>query len=47
MLVGNIPGGCGVTISSQSGWRMHQLTQEEDAALAKSSCFYGPLNPEK
>ena len=32
-------GGCGVTISSQSGWRMHQLTQEEDAALAISSCF--------
>lgn len=27
-------GGCGVTISSQSGWRMPQLTQEEDAALA-------------
>ena len=26
-------GGCGVTISSQSGWRMPQLT-EEDAALA-------------
>ena len=40
-------GGCGVTISSQSGWRMPQLTQEEDAALATSSCFYGPLNPEK
>ena len=40
-------GGCGVTISSQSGLRMHQLTQEEDAALAISSCFYGPLNPEK
>ena len=32
-------GGCGVTISSQSGWRMHQLTQEEDAALAISSCI--------
>ncbi len=27
-------GGCGVTISSQSGWRMTQLTAEEDAALA-------------
>ena len=27
-------GGCGVTISSQSGWRMAQLTAEEDAALA-------------
>ena len=27
-------GGCGVTISSQSGWRMPQLIQEEDAALA-------------
>ncbi len=27
-------GGCGVTISSQSGWRMPQLTPEEDAALA-------------
>lgn len=40
-------GGCGVTISSQSGMRMPQLTQEEDAALATSSCFYGPLNPEK
>ena len=40
-------GGCGVTISSQSGMRMPQLTQEEDAALAISSCFYGPLNPEK
>ena len=26
--------GCGVTISSQSGWRMPQLTAEEDAALA-------------
>lgn len=40
-------GGCGVTISSQSGWRMPQLTQEKDAALATSSCFYGPLNSEK
>lgn len=27
-------GGCGVTISSQSGWRIPQLTAEEDAALA-------------
>lgn len=27
-------GGVGVTISSQSGWRMPQLTAEEDAALA-------------
>lgn len=27
-------GGCGVTISSQSGWRMPQLTAEEDAELA-------------
>lgn len=27
-------GGCGVTISSQSGWRMHQLTAEEDKLLA-------------
>lgn len=27
-------GGCGVTISSQSGWRLPQLTAEEDAALA-------------
>lgn len=26
-------GGCGVTISSQSGWRMPQLTAEEDAEL--------------
>ena len=26
--------GCGVTISSQSGWRMPQLTAEEDEALA-------------
>ena len=28
------PGGCGVTISSQSGHRMPQLTAEEDALLA-------------
>ena len=27
-------GGAGVTISSQSGWRMSQLTPEEDRALA-------------
>ena len=27
-------GGCGVTISSQSGWRMPQLTAQEDEALA-------------
>ena len=27
-------GGVGVTISSQSGWRMPQLTKEEDEALA-------------
>ena len=27
-------GGCGVTISSQSGWRMPQLTAEEDRQLA-------------
>lgn len=27
-------GGCGVTISSQSGWRMPQLTAEQDAQLA-------------
>ena len=26
--------GCGVTISSQSGWRMPQLTAEQDAQLA-------------
>ncbi len=29
-----VEGGCGVTISSQSGWRMPQLTAEEDAAFA-------------
>ena len=28
------PGGVGVTISSQSGWRKKQLTPEEDRALA-------------
>ena len=28
------PGGVGVTISSQSGWRMPALTAEEDAVLA-------------
>jgi NAD(P)-dependent dehydrogenase (short-subunit alcohol dehydrogenase family) len=27
-------GGCGITISSQSGWRMPQLSAEEDRALA-------------
>ncbi len=27
-------GGCGVTISSQSGWRMPQLTAEQDRQLA-------------
>lgn len=29
-------GGVGVTISSQSGWRMPQLTAEQDAQLAKT-----------
>lgn len=29
-----VPGGAGVTISSQSGWRMPQLTPEQDRALA-------------
>ena len=29
-----VPGGVGVTISSQSGWRMPALTAEEDAQLA-------------
>lgn len=29
-----VKGGCGVTISSQSGWRMPQLTAEEDCLLA-------------
>ncbi|MDO4961086.1 MAG: SDR family oxidoreductase [Eubacteriales bacterium] len=28
------PGGCGIMISSQSGWRMPALTPEQDAALA-------------
>lgn len=34
--VGNVivPGGVGVTISSQSGWRMPALTAEQDAQLA-------------
>ncbi len=34
--VGNViaPGGAGVTISSQSGWRMPALTQQQDLALA-------------
>ena len=31
-------GGRGVTISSQSGWRMPQLTAEEDRALATTPC---------
>lgn len=31
------PGGVGVTISSQSGWRMPALTAEEDALLALTS----------
>jgi NAD(P)-dependent dehydrogenase (short-subunit alcohol dehydrogenase family) len=30
-------GGCGVTISSQSGWRMRQLTAEQDRQLAMTS----------
>ena len=29
-----VPGGVGVTISSQSGWRMPALTQQQDLALA-------------
>lgn len=29
-------GGCGVTISSQSGWRMPQLTAKQDEQLAKT-----------
>lgn len=29
-----VEGGCGVIISSQSGWRMPQLTAEEDCLLA-------------
>ncbi len=29
-----VEGGCGVTISSQSGWRMPQLTAEQDRQLA-------------
>ena len=32
------PGGVGVHISSQSGWRMPQLTAEEDAQLATTPC---------
>ena len=28
------PGGCGITISSQSGWRMPQLSAEQDRQLA-------------
>ena len=31
-------GGVGVHISSQSGWRMPQLTADEDAALATTPC---------
>ena len=31
-------GGAGVTISSQSGWRMPQLTAEQDRALATTPC---------
>ena len=30
-------GGCGVTISSQSGWRMPQLTAKQDRQLAMTS----------
>ena len=33
-------GGVGVTISSQSGWRMPQLTQEEDFLLATTPTEY-------
>ena len=32
-----VPGGVGVHISSQSGWRMPQLTAEQDALLATTS----------
>lgn len=32
------PGGAGVTISSQSGWRMPALTAQEDELLATTSC---------
>ncbi|MBQ0064409.1 MAG: SDR family oxidoreductase [Firmicutes bacterium] len=31
-------GGVGVTISSQSGWRMPQLTPQQDRALAMTPC---------
>ena len=31
-------GGAGVTISSQSGWRMPQLTSEQDRQLAITAC---------
>lgn len=44
-------GGVGVTISSQSGWRMPQLTAEEDAALATTPTEellqFEMLQPEK
>ena len=33
-------GGSGITISSQSGWRMPQLTAEEDALLATTPTEY-------
>ena len=32
------PGGAGVTISSQSGWRMPALTAQEDELLATTPC---------
>ena len=45
------PGGCGVTISSQSGWRMPQLTAEQDRQLATTPTeellFLDLLQPEK
>lgn len=31
------PGGCGITISSQSGWRMPALSASEDEALAMTA----------
>ena len=44
------PGGCGVTISSQSGWRMPQLTAEQDRQLATTPTeellFLDLLQPE-
>ena len=43
-------GGCGVTISSQSGWRMPQLTPEQDRQLATTPTeellFLDILQPE-